>query len=106
MGFFDAQLQLFSEGSVTRVDPKLAHDPLDLDEATVFFARDSKAFQVPQRNGEDALDDVFIVGLDAGKSYLIEVDLEEMREESADPGGILFLPGLPAGAGVKLNLAT
>ena len=105
VGFFDGQLQLFSEGSVAKVDPKLAHEPLDLDEATVFFGREAKAFQVPKREGEDALDDVFIVGLEANRTYLIEVDLEEMREETADPGGILFLPGLPAGAAVKLNLA-
>jgi len=25
-------------------------------------------------------------------------------EEMADPGGIIFLPGLPAGAGVRLGL--
>lgn len=103
VGYFDGQLQLFNEGSVVRVDPKLSHEPLDLEEATVFFARDAKKFQVPERTGEDALDDVFIVGLEAGKMYLIEVDLEEMREDKADPGGILFLPGLPAGARVTLS---
>jgi hypothetical protein len=105
VGYFDGQLQLFNEGSVVKVDPKLSHEPLDLEEATVFFARDAKKFQVPERTGEDALDDVFIVGLEAGKTYLIEVDLEEMREDKADPGGILFLPGLPAGAKVTLSIA-
>ena len=32
----------------------------------------------------------------------MEVDGEEMTEEHADPGGIVYLPGVPAEAGVRL----
>jgi hypothetical protein len=106
IGFFDGQLQLFSGGSVTRLDPKLTHEPMDIEEATVFFGRDVKKFQVPARKTEEALDDVFIVGLDPKKAYHVEVDGQEMVEETADPGGIIFLPGLPSGAGVRLGLRT
>ena len=114
IGFFEGQLQLFAGGSVTRVDPRLAHEPMDIEEATIFFGRDAKKFRVPQHKAEttgddaaavaDATVDVFIVGLEPLKPYHVEVDGEEMYEESADPGGIIFLPGAPAGAGVRLGL--
>lgn len=103
LGFFDGQLQLFSDGTVTKIDPKLAHEPMDLEEATVFFASSSKKFRVPKRSKEEANDDVFIVGLQPGKAYNIEIDDQEMVEEISDPGGIIYLPSVPAGSGVLLN---
>jgi hypothetical protein len=106
IGFFDGQLQLFADGSVTRIDPSLAHEPMDIEEATVFFARNTKKFKVPVRKTEEALDDVFIVGLDPKKPYHIEVDGEEMMEDFADPGGIVYLPSVPAGAGVRLTVVS
>jgi hypothetical protein len=105
IGFFEGQLQLFSEGSVTRLDPKLSHEPLDIEEATVFFAKDAKKFTVPARKAEEATDDVFLVGLEPNTAYHVEVDGEEMVEELADPGGIIFLPALPTGAVVRLGNA-
>lgn len=105
IGFFDGQLQLFSDGSATRIDPKLAHEPMDIEEATIFFARDAKKFRVPERKADEAIDDVFIVGLDPKRAYHVETDGEEMTEETADPGGIVYLPGLPAGAEVRLSPA-
>ena len=105
IGFFEGQLQLFSEGTVSQVDPRVAHEPMDIEEATVFFARDAKQFRVPKRASDEALDDVFIVGLEPRRAYHIEVDGQEMVEEQSDPGGIVYLPGLPAGAQVRLGLA-
>jgi hypothetical protein len=105
IGFFDGQLQLFRDGSVTQVDPALTHEPMDIEEATVFFGRSSKKFRVPRRKTDEATDDVFIVGLEPKRAYHVEVDGEEMIEDVADPGGIIFLPGIPAGAGVRLGLA-
>jgi hypothetical protein len=104
IGFFEGQLQLFSEGAVAEVDPKFAHEPMDIEEATVFFGRDASKFRVPQRKADEATDDVFIVGLEPRKAYHVEVDYQEMVEELADPGGIIYLPGLPAGAGVRMSL--
>jgi hypothetical protein len=102
IGFFEGRLQLFADGGVVEVDPKLAHEPMDIEEATVFFARDASRFKVPPRKADEAVDDVFIVGLNPRAAYHVEVDGEEMVEELADPGGIIFLPGLPSGAGVRL----
>lgn len=106
IGFFDGQLQLFAEGSVTQIDPRLAHEPMDIEEATVFFARDAKQFRVPKRAADEATDDVFIVGLDPRRAYHIEVDGQEMVEEHADPGGIIYLSALPASAQVRLGAAS
>jgi hypothetical protein len=106
LGFFDGQLQLFAEGGVTQIDPALAHDPMDIEEATVFFGRNANRFRVPTRKTEEAFDDVFIVGLEARKPYHVEVDGEEMAEYLADPGGIIYLPSIPAGVGVRLGLVT
>lgn len=103
VGFFEGQLQLFANGSVAQMDPKLAREPMDIEEATIFFARDTQRFHVPPRKADEATDDVFIVGLEPRTSYHVEVDGQEMVEEIADPGGIIFLPGLPAGIGVRLS---
>jgi hypothetical protein len=124
IGFFGGQLQLFRDGAVTRVDPRTAREPLDIDAAIVFFARESKRFLVPKaakdrdakEKDEKAKEDddktdavkldeaaVFIVGLDPKRSYHVEVDGEEMVEERSDPGGIIFLPAVPGGGGVRLG---
>jgi len=114
VGFFGGQLQLFKDGGVTRVDPKAAREPLDIDAAIVFFARESKSFVVPhagvsKENAAPGQDDakendaaVFIVGLDPRRAWHVEIDGQEMIEEESDPGGIIYLPSVPAG-GVRLG---
>jgi hypothetical protein len=114
LGFFGGQLQLFANGEVARVDPEAAHEPTDLGEATVFFAHEATKFRVPERkpaagdggNGDnavvgDAVADVFIIGLERMKRYHVEADGEGMFEAASDVGGIVYLPGLPAGAEVR-----
>jgi hypothetical protein len=101
IGFFDGQLQIFKEGEVTRADPARSREPLDIDTAIIFFAREAKRFPVDRQDKDAA---VFIVGLDPGRAYHVEVDGEEMTEERADPGGIVFLPVVPSG-GVRLGPA-
>ena len=115
LGFFGGQLQMFGNGEVVRVDPQSAHDPMDLREATVFFAKDSTQFRIPARpvpppDAENptaatlALDDVFIIGLQPGRPYHVEVEGEGMFEADSDPGGIVYAPGLPAGVQVRFGL--
>jgi hypothetical protein len=118
LGFFGGQLQLFGNGELKRIDPQSAHEPMDLEEATVFFARHADQFRVPPRKPpvrspdaepEDSadpfpVDDVFIIGLRPGSPYHVEVDGEGMFEASSDPGGIVYAPGLPAGAQVRFGL--
>jgi hypothetical protein len=118
LGFFGGQLQLFGNGELKHIDPQSAHEPMDLEEATVFFARNADQFRVPPRKppapSQDAdpedtadpmpVDDVFILGLRPGAPYHVEVDGEGMFEASSDPGGIVYAPGLPAGAQVRFGL--
>lgn len=109
VGFFNGRLQLFENGSVTLIDPQVARKPLDVDTAVIFFARHEKRFMMPRGKsspaepGESSNANVFLVGLDAGRAYHLEVDGEEMVESSADPGGIIFLPDIPGNAGVRLG---
>jgi hypothetical protein len=102
IGFFGGQLQKFTEGTVTQVDPLAQKEPLDLDQAVIFFGRGNNRFTTPAANADEAVN-VFIVGLNAGRSYHVEVDGEEMVEEHADPGGIVYLPEVPGTVGVRLN---
>jgi hypothetical protein len=106
VGFFGGQLQMFRDGEVTLVNPDTAREPLGADTAMVFFGRASKKFLVPARAGDEKDDEVavFIVGLDPKRSYHVEIDGEEMVEETADPGGIVYLPSVPSG-GVRLGPA-
>lgn len=121
LGYFGGQLQLFANGEVVRVDPKAVHEPMDVVEATVFFAHDSTKFKIPLRtvqetaasdtagkdeevSGAPPLDDVFVIGLEPLRRYHLEVDGEGMFEDSSDIGGIIYMPGLPSGAQVRFGL--
>ena len=55
--------------------------------------------------GGDAVADVFVIGLEQMRRYHVEADGEDMFEASSDVGGIIYLPGLPAGATVRFGLA-
>lgn len=121
LAFFGGELQLFANGELAQLDPGVGHDPIDLTEATVFFARHATQFRTPERTrkpaaddedggaaggaGDEPLDDVFIIGLDAKRRYHVEVDGEGMLEAASDTGGIIYLPGLPAGAEVRFGFA-
>ncbi len=105
-GYFRNQLQVFEGGSVTRIDPLLAREPLDLDAAVVFFARTSTRFVTPAPTRADAEPEpgsVFLVGLEPGRAYHVEIDGEEMIEEKADPGGIVFLQDVTGKTGVRFS---
>ena len=85
LGTVDGQVQLFRNGRVTVLDPASASAPLDLAEALVFFAKGAARFKV--HTGEKG--QAFVLGLEPGRKYRVEVDGEKMREEFADRGGIL-----------------
>jgi hypothetical protein len=93
------------------VDPAATRAPLDMDTAVVLFARSEKKFIVPKPppapDPSVPADDgvaVFIVGLEPKRGYHVEIDEEEMTEEFADPGGIVYLESVPPG-GVRLGPA-
>jgi hypothetical protein len=98
-GFFDGQLQLFHDGQVAFLDPAASREPVDLDEATLFFGREANRVKLPEKEVNDA----FIVGIQPNRTYLVEIDDEELREVTSDPGGILYFPGLKGGAGIRFQ---
>jgi hypothetical protein len=98
-GFFDGQLQLFRDGQVTILNPASSREPLDLDEATLFFGRQLQKVRLPEKEVNDA----FIVGVDPNRNYMVEIDDQEMWEVKSDPGGILYFPGLKGGVGIRFQ---
>ena len=99
LGFVDGQLQLFDDGKITMLNPDITREPLDLDEAVVFFGKSTHRFLTPAKE----VVDVFIVGLEPKRLYKVEIDAEEMREERTDPGGILYLKGLRGSTGIRFE---
>jgi hypothetical protein len=87
LGYFDGELQFFEDGKPSIVDPKLFPAPIRLPEAAVLSAKYAGKFKITVEEGET----VFVVALKPRHVYEVEVDDEEMREESTDPGGILSL---------------
>lgn len=87
LGYFDGDLQLFENGSVTVLNPTLASEPMSLDTAVVFFGKNALKFQTILNEDEA----VFLLGLKPREIYQIELDDEEMTEARTDRGGILEL---------------
>ncbi|MBZ5591315.1 MAG: hypothetical protein LAP39_03700 [Acidobacteriia bacterium] len=102
LGYFDGELQLFDNGTVTVINAQLASEPMSLDTAVVFFGKNAKKFQTILNEDEEA----FVLGLKPHCTYAIEVDDEEMTEGTTDAGGILPLK-LPhkVQTGVRLHEA-
>jgi len=98
-GQFDGVMQLFQNGQLATVN--LAHTPvaISLKEAVIWFAPAGDRATV-KLDEEQA---VFIVGLEPHRSYLVEVDDEEMQEAEADSGGIVELTDVPRGHDVGIR---
>ncbi len=100
-GFADGQLQVFQDGAVTMIKPEVSREPIEIDDATLFFGRDTHRFKLPAKEIVDA----FVVGLEPGRAYQVEIDDEEMWEAKSDPGGILFFPGLRGSIGIRFAIS-
>jgi len=97
LGSFEGQIQLFAEGRPQRLVPGAVRNPVRVGEATVLVAGSGLRFSLKPTRGP-----VFIVGLKPERSYDVEVDDEELREEGSDRGGILALPEGTQG-GIRLR---
>ena len=99
LGYFGGELQFFENGKPSIIDPKLFPAPIRLPEAVVLSANYSSKFKITLEENES----LFILALKPRQAYEVEVDDEEMREESTDPGGILplysFFPKFPSAFG-------
>ena len=99
LGFFDGQLQLFQDGRVTVLDPRVTAGPLAVTRAIVYFGSNASKFRALIDKGEQ----VFVLGLKPHWKYDVEVDGEEMTELETDAGGVLEIP-LPAGVEIGVRL--
>jgi hypothetical protein len=96
-GYFDGMVQVFEDGNVTSLNPKNILAPIEMTEAVIVGTR---RFQVTL----DEEDAVFVLGLEPGRMYQVEIDDEEIFEAAADAGGILVLDpphGKPAGVRIR-----
>lgn len=77
--------QTFRDGKITAINLRKPHDPVDIGETVVFVALDPLRFEVKSSRR------AYIVGLKPHWNYDVEVDDEEMREETTDAAGTLEL---------------
>ncbi|MGC8793900.1 MAG: hypothetical protein ACP5U2_10970 [Bryobacteraceae bacterium] len=100
LGWFEGSLQLCREGRPERLDPRKNGAPIQIGEATVIPVAGRSRLALPRSAGP-----IFLLGLEPGRHYELEVDDEEMREEQADRGGILVLPAGTA-QGLRLRASS
>lgn len=98
-GYWDGNMQMFSQGHLTPLSAQLNAPPISLKEALLCFAQRARKFRVTL----DEEEAVFILGLQPKRTYQVEIDDEEIFETQADAGGILELD-VPRGKATGLRL--
>jgi hypothetical protein len=99
-GNFEGAMQMFSQGRMSALSPQLNAPPISFTEAMICFGQRARKFQL-KLDEEEA---VFILGLEPGRAYQVEIDDEEVFEAASDRGGILELDvprGKPVGVRIK-----
>jgi hypothetical protein len=99
-GYFDGAMQMFTQGQVALLSGTSNAAPVSLKEAMICFAQRTRKFRL-KLDEEEA---VFVLGLQPGKTYQVEIDDEEVFEAMPDRGGILELD-MPRGkiTGVRVK---
>ena len=100
-GYLDGTAQLFREGRRISINVKAPAEPLSL--ASAVIAWGSTAPKLRAQLGPDQ-HDVILVGLLPSRAYQVEVDDEEVFEQTTDSGGVLVMdvpPGKEIGVRVR-----
>ncbi|MCS7042746.1 MAG: hypothetical protein NZR01_08135 [Bryobacteraceae bacterium] len=108
-GYWDGRAQLFLDGRRILVRPEAQPRPIEMGPARILFAPGGLRFETgwltPGEEGEKTVEEVaFVLGMEPGARYDVEVDGEEMFEAEADQGGILelrFRPGRKAAVRIR-----
>jgi hypothetical protein len=87
LGYFDGGMQMFQNGKITVLNPQFTAGPISLTSALVYFGKNVRKFQAFTQEGEH----VFVLGLKPNQKYDVEIDDQELVEQTTDPGGILRL---------------
>ena len=98
LGWFGGVAQKFEGGRPSALDP---HDPalVDLASAVVCFGGNERKFRVKLEGEAKA----FVAALEPRRTYQVEIDDEEVYDDTADAGGILELD-LPHDTDVGVRL--
>jgi len=87
-GYFNGVAQLFRDGRITPLDLGSTAGPLQFDSAVIYFGPGATTFRVTLGEDQEA---VILAGLAPRRTYQVEIDDEEVFEETTDPGGVLVL---------------
>jgi hypothetical protein len=87
-GCFDGTAQLFHEGRRILINLKTPAAPLTLDSAVIAWGPGAMNLHVMLDKEQEA---VILAGLAPRRVYQVEIDDEEVFEETSDPGGLLVL---------------
>ncbi|HOL71103.1 MAG TPA: hypothetical protein PKW45_06610 [Bryobacteraceae bacterium] len=96
LGYFDGQLQTFSDGEPKIFPLRSLSEPVQFGDTVVAAA--------PQFTVKEEAVTVYVVGLEPSRAYGVEPDDQEMHEAISDPGGIIELQ-FPTGfrGGIRLK---
>jgi len=100
-GYFDGAAQLFREGRRISINVKTPAAPLSLASAVIAWGSPAPKLRVQLGEDQHA---VILVGLTPSRPYQVEVDDEEVFEQSTDSGGVLVIdvpPGKEIGVRVR-----
>jgi hypothetical protein len=100
-GYFDGVAQLFRDGRRISINVKNPAEPLSLANAVISWGSDAPKLRVQFGEDQQAM---ILVGLNPSRAYQVEVDDEEVFEQTADSGGVLVIdvpPGKEIGVRVR-----
>lgn len=92
LGYFEGNLQLFKDGQVQTLRRGAVADPVRVGDALILPARTPGPDGFVRFRAE--AEAIFVIGLAPRSTYTVEIDDQELREESTDTGGTLVI-GLP-----------
>lgn len=85
LGYRAGKAQVYQDGKRFTLNPGSQQTAIDIGDASVVAGSNPMVLD----RGPAAPPNVFVVGLQPDRRYLVEVDDEELSESQADKGGIL-----------------
>jgi hypothetical protein len=104
-GYFDGAAQLFRDGRRAVLHVAGANAPITFPSAVIYLGASGMKFRLTLNEDQGA---VILAGLSPHHTYQVEIDDEEVFEETTDPAGILVLDlvrGKEVGVRLKAPLA-
>ncbi len=101
IGYLDGELRLFADGKPTPIDPQTQTAPIVFPHLAVVVARGEGSFEARLAEGQN----VFVIGLEAGRTYWVKIGEGGFGPRAAGKGGILALKVEP-GVQTAIELRT